>query len=95
MAELFIQYKVIYFAFKSLFQSASAGINAMYQKRGKTSKFFSKHGNAERSSDLVEDPALPQDQVKDWMWILGLLVTIVIAMIIFQLQWVRPPNSSS
>ena len=89
MAELFIQYKVIYIAFKSLFKQASSGINTLYQRRGKTSAFFSKHGNTESDAQLVEDPAKPEDLVKDWMWILGLLVTIVIAMVIFQLQWVR------
>jgi hypothetical protein len=92
MAELIIQYKVIYLAFKSLFQQASSGINTVLERRGKTSKFFAKHGNTERSTELVEDPARPEDLVKDWMWILGLLVTIVIAMIIFQLQWVRALN---
>ena len=91
MAELFIQYKVIYIAFKSLFQQASKGINTLYEKRGKTNAFFFKHGNTERDAQLVEDPAKPEDLVKDWMWILGLLVTIVIAMIIFQLQWVTIP----
>lgn len=88
MAELIIQYKVIFIAFKSLFQQASAGINAAYEKRGKSNAFFAKHGNLEHHVELVEDPALPKDQVKDWMWTLGLLITIVIAMIIGQLQWV-------
>lgn len=93
MAELLIQYKVIYIAFKSLFQQACGGINAAYQKRGKSSKFFAKNGNVESHVDIVEDPALPKDVVKDWMWMLGLLVTIVIAMIICQLQWVNSLTS--
>lgn len=93
MAELFIQYKVIGIAFKSLFQQACAGINAAYQKRGKSSNFFAKHGNAEDESDLVEDPALPKDQIKDWMWMLGLLVTIVIATNVCLFQWVKYQTS--
>ncbi len=88
MAELFIQYKVIYIAFKSLFQQACGAIDAAAKKRGKTMAFFEKHGGAEGHVDIVEDPAVPKDQVKDWMWILGLFVTIVIAMIICAVQWV-------
>jgi hypothetical protein len=89
MAELIIQYKVIGIAFKSLFQQGCEGINNYIEKRGKTNKFFSKHANFERSGDIVEDPTRPEDQVKDWMWGLGLIVTIVVAMLIFHFQWVR------
>jgi len=88
LAELFIQYKIIGIAFKSLFQSACSGLQEIAQRRGKTVPFFAKHGARYRNANIVEDPTRPEDQVKDWMWILGLLVTIVIAMIICQLQWV-------
>jgi hypothetical protein len=88
LAELFIQYKIIAFAFKSLFQSACSGLQARAQKRGKSIAFLEKHASKHRNANVVEDPAKPEDQVKDWMWIVGLIVTIVIAMIICQLQWV-------
>lgn len=89
MAELFIQYKIIWIAFKSLFHQSCVAINTRAQKRGKPIKFFQKHGQEIRKyDDIVEDPAKPEDQVKDWMWILGLVITIVLAMVICQLQWV-------
>jgi hypothetical protein len=88
LAELFIQYKIIAFAFKSLFQSACSGLQTHAQKRGKSIAFLEKHASKHRNANVVEDPAKPEDQVRDWMWIVGLIVTIVIAMIICQLQWV-------
>ena len=88
LAELFIQYKIIGIAFKSLFRSACSGLQARAQKRGKSIAFLEKHASKHRNANVVEDPAKPEDQVKDWMWIVGLIVTIVIAMIICQLQWV-------
>lgn len=87
VAELLIQYKIIYIAFKSLFQQSKTGINAVAQKHGK--RVFADHNRIEHHTDIVTDPALPKDQVKDWMWILGLLVTIVMAMVIYSVQWVR------
>ena len=88
LAELFIQYKVIGFAFKALFQSACSGIQDFAQRRGKSLAFFEKHAAAHRSGEVVEDPAKPEDQVKDWMWIVGLIATLVMAMIICHFQWV-------
>lgn len=89
MAELFIQYKVIWFAFKSLYSQACVGLNAVAQRRGKNYAYLQKHAARENSKDVVEDFARPEDLVKDWMWMVGLLVTIILAMIICQLQWVR------
>lgn len=90
MAELVVQYKVIWFAMQSISRESCAGIDAMLKKRGKSVAFFEKFGNAGANKDVVDDPAKPEDQVKNWMWISGLLVTIVIAMIIGELQWVNP-----
>ncbi|KAH8814856.1 OPT oligopeptide transporter protein-domain-containing protein [Xylogone sp. PMI_703] len=88
MAELLIQYKVIWVAFRSLFHQACAGIDAFAQKRGKNMPFFAKHAQDSKSDDeVVEDPARPEDQVKNWMWILGLIVSIAVSMIIFAVQW--------
>lgn len=87
MAELFIQYKVIYIAFKSLFRQFCVIINAAAQKHGK--RIFADHSNTEHHRDIIEDPALPKDQVKDWMWMLGLFVTIVVAIVIYSVQWVK------
>ena len=87
VAELLIQYKVIYIAFKSLFQQFRVIINAAAQKHGK--RIFADRSSTERHEEIIEDPALPKDQVKDWMWILGLFITIVMAIVIYSVQWVK------
>ncbi|KAH8905675.1 OPT superfamily oligopeptide transporter [Coniochaeta sp. PMI_546] len=93
MAELIIQYKVIGIGFKALFFQACQGINNMLVKRGKTNSFFAKYGAPRaRDKDLVEDSARKEDQVKNWWWTLGLLVTVVMGMIIFQFQWEMHPG---
>jgi len=91
LAELFIQYKIIAYAFKSLFQSGCASLQASAQRRGKSYPFIEKHAAKHNNTDVVEDPTRPEDQVKNWMWMLGLLITIVIAMIICHFQWVIRP----
>ncbi|KAL3418201.1 oligopeptide transporter [Phlyctema vagabunda] len=93
LAELFIQYKVIGFAFKTVFNEGCRGINQRLLKRGKSVKFFEKHGQEIRkNADIVEDPARPEDQVKNWVWMTGLVVTVVIAMIICHFQWQMHPG---
>ncbi|KAK3328775.1 OPT oligopeptide transporter protein-domain-containing protein [Apodospora peruviana] len=93
LAELFVQYKVIGIGFKSLWNEMCANINSRLVARGKTNAFFAKHGAPRQKMEgEVEDPALPEDQVKNWMWILGLLVTFVVAMLIFHFQWEMNPG---
>ncbi|AEO69806.1 858e2628-2234-4ac8-b6d4-9dfb78f5fb95 [Thermothielavioides terrestris] len=93
MAELFVQYKVIWAAFKSVWNQSCAGINNILTARGKSSAFFAKHGApVEKDETIVEDPFPPEQQVKHWMWILGLLVAVVIGMLIFHFQWEMHPG---
>ena len=44
------------------------------------------------NENIIEDPALPKDQVSLWMWVTGLIVTIAVAMVIFALQWEMHPG---
>ncbi|KAL2022107.1 hypothetical protein VTK56DRAFT_6151 [Thermocarpiscus australiensis] len=93
MAELFVQYKVIWIGFKSLWNQACDGINGSLQKRGKSSAFFAKHGaTMVKHENHVEDPFPPEQQVRDWMWLLGLLVTTVLGFLIFHFQWEMHPG---
>ena len=87
LAELFIQYKVIWMALKTVFREVNSSLDNAAKKRGKTIAFFAKHGSGERHKELIEDPARPEDLVKDWMWMLGLVVTLVVAFIICHVQW--------
>ncbi|KAK0668193.1 putative transporter [Cercophora samala] len=93
MAELFVQYKVIGSGVSTIWNQGCGGINSMLVKRGKSSNFFAKHGSPKvRSENMVQDPFPPEQQVKNWMWIVGLLVTVVISMIIFHFQWEMNPG---
>ncbi|KAL2126455.1 hypothetical protein VTI74DRAFT_878 [Chaetomium olivicolor] len=93
MAELFVQYKAIWSGVKSVWNQACASINDSMVKRGKSSAFFAKHGAPQvKDENIVEDPFPPEEQVKNWMWGLGFLVTLVVAMIIFHFQWDTHPG---
>ncbi|KAK0624555.1 OPT oligopeptide transporter protein-domain-containing protein [Bombardia bombarda] len=93
MAELLIQYKVIWIGFKSLWNQSCNGINTRLVARGKTNAFFAKHGQLRvKGEDEIEDPAPKEEQVQAWMWIVGLIATVVIGMLIFQFQWEMHPG---
>jgi uncharacterized oligopeptide transporter (OPT) family protein len=93
MAELFVQYKAIWSALKSIWNESCKGINDILIARGKSNAFFTKHGaNQVKDENVVEDPFPPEQQVKTWMWSSGLLVTLVVGMIIFHLQWDTHPG---
>ncbi|EAQ93873.1 hypothetical protein CHGG_02108 [Chaetomium globosum CBS 148.51] len=93
MAELFVQYKAIWSGAKSIWNQSCRGINSVLVARGKSSAFFAKHGsNQIKDENVVEDPFPQEQQVKTWMWALGLLVTLVVGMIIFHFQWEMHPG---
>ncbi|KAK4234250.1 OPT oligopeptide transporter protein-domain-containing protein [Achaetomium macrosporum] len=93
MAELFVQYKAIWAGAKSVWNQSCAGINSAITARGKQSAFFAKHGASRvRDETLVEDPFPPEQQVKTWMWALGLLVTVVVGILVFHFQWEMHPG---
>ncbi|OTA95670.1 hypothetical protein M434DRAFT_393520 [Hypoxylon sp. CO27-5] len=94
MAELFVQYKVIGYAGKVIWQKICANINSLLVKRGKRSNYFATRAAIEVKSaeDIIEDPAPRDQQVAMWMWIVGLIVTIAAGMVIFALQWGMHPG---
>lgn len=87
LAELLIQYKIIWFALKTVGRSGCRGLNGFLAKRGKSSAFLEKRSAVLENENVVADPARDEDQVKPWMWILGLVVAIVIAIVIGEVQW--------
>ncbi|KAI0138722.1 oligopeptide transporter [Hypoxylon sp. NC0597] len=94
MAELFVQYKVIGYAGKVIWQKTCANINGLLVKRGKHSKYFAARAEVEvkAADDIIEDPAPHDQQVSMWMWVVGLIVTIAAGMVIFALQWGMHPG---
>lgn len=43
-----------------------------------------------RKFDVVEDPASPEELVKTWMWLPGLLVTLILACLVMKIQYGLP-----
>jgi uncharacterized oligopeptide transporter (OPT) family protein len=95
MAELLVQYKVIWYGIKSVWRQSMGGINSSMQKRGKSNAWIAKHAEkTDEKADVIEDPAPPEQQVRAWMWILGLIATVVLAIIVFHFQWGIHPGLS-
>ncbi|KAI0103793.1 OPT oligopeptide transporter protein-domain-containing protein [Nemania sp. FL0031] len=94
IAELLVQYKVLGHAGKAAWKAMSSGINDLSIKvRGKPSPFFERQANKYGDDDnMVADSARPEDQVPMWQWSLGLIVSIVIAIIVFHYQWGMNPG---
>lgn len=94
MAELFVQYKVIGFAGQVIWQKTCANIHGVLAKTGRHSAYLASQAEREvKAADgIIEDPAPPEEQVRMWMWVTGLIVTIAAAMVIFALQWGMNPG---
>ncbi|KAI5860479.1 oligopeptide transporter [Durotheca rogersii] len=94
LAELVVQYKVIGYAGKVIWQKTCIRVNTFLVKRGKHSNYFATRATVEvkASENIIDDPAPPEQQVPTWMWSVGLVVTIAAAMVIFALQWGMNPG---
>lgn len=93
MAELFVQYKAIWTGVKSLWNQSCSGLNGWLTARGKSNAFLAHHGRPMvKPENHVDDPFPAEQQVKNWMWILGLIVTLVVGMLIFHFQWEMHPG---
>ncbi|KAI1804307.1 oligopeptide transporter [Daldinia bambusicola] len=94
IAELFVQYKVIAYAGRVVWQKMCSNINFVLAKRGKTSTYFATRAEREvkASENIIEDPAPAHEQVPLWAWSTGLVVTVAVGMVIFQLQWGMNPG---
>ena len=83
--ELGLQYKVFYFVSKAIWRASCEGLKTCAGWMGKKSAFLEKHSHMEESH-LVEDPALPADQVKTWMWLPGIIVVIICSCVVMGVQ---------
>ncbi|KAI5918433.1 OPT oligopeptide transporter protein-domain-containing protein [Camillea tinctor] len=94
IAELFVQYKVIGYACKSVWHKSCVGINNIIEKAGQRSNYFSRVAATElkAAENIVEDPAKPEDQVPLWLWSGGLVLSIVAGILIFEYQWGMNPG---
>ncbi|OLN87510.1 putative metal-nicotianamine transporter YSL7 [Colletotrichum chlorophyti] len=94
MAELAVHWRVIYLGFGAAWKSICLSIHEVASKRNKRIEFFAKRAEAEEKLDenAIEDPATPAQQVPTWVWVAGLLASIVLAMIVMAVQWKVHPG---
>lgn len=94
LVELFIQYKVIGFALKTVWHETNRGLAEKARAKGKTIAFCEKHSNQAGVVDanIVQDFATKEEQVKDWMWMVGLVATTIMSIIICHFQWDMHPG---
>lgn len=85
-AELFVQYKLIWFAFKSVWKGIAMGLDTVLKKLGKQSAFLEKQSQLE-VEHVVKDPSPEEDQVKMYQWGPGLIVVIIATCIVLGLQY--------
>nr|OQO18178.1 hypothetical protein B0A51_14125 [Rachicladosporium sp. CCFEE 5018] len=92
--ELFLQYKLFGFIAKAIWRGSCEWLNTQYSKRkGKQHAFLSRQG-VQDESDLVEDPALPHEQVKWWMWLPLLVLVIIMTCVVMGVQFEMPVGMS-
>ena len=85
--ELFCQWRIIYFAGRSVFKATSMALNKALNAAGKNSPYLERMSAIEKKN-LVEDSASDEDQVKWWMWLPGLIIVIVMACVVLGVQYV-------
>lgn len=88
LVEFFLHAKVVWDGIKFAMRESARSINNKLQARGKHVAFFEKQARkADEGSGLVEDFALPGDQVPSWVWVVGALAFVVVACIVAELQF--------
>ncbi|KAJ0166706.1 putative metal-nicotianamine transporter YSL5 [Colletotrichum tanaceti] len=89
MGEMLVHWKVIYFGFRAGWRSTCLSIHETAMKKNKRIGFFAKYAEAEEKTeaDAGEDPATPDQQVKTWVWVVGLFASVILACIVMGLQW--------
>ena len=84
--ELALQWRIFWFAFKALYRGIGSGIYAASRSMGKEITALKNFGT-QSEEDYVEDSAAPEDQVKMWMWIPGLLLSIVCICVVLGVEF--------
>jgi hypothetical protein len=90
--ELLLQWRIIIFAFKAIYRASATALYDAASKRGKEYKFLKVEQQDE--TDLVQDPARPEEIPKMWMWMPGLLLTIIGMCLVMGLQYDMPAGMS-
>ncbi|TDZ37357.1 putative metal-nicotianamine transporter YSL5 [Colletotrichum spinosum] len=95
MAELIVHWKIIYYGFGAGWKSICTSVHHVASKRGRRLDFFARRAEAAdpaEDANAVRDPARPDQQVATWVWVAGLLASVVFTIIVMALQWKVNPG---
>jgi OPT family oligopeptide transporter len=88
MTEFLLHAKVIYDGAKYALQSSAASINTYMQSKGKNNAFLERQAaKAAAQTGAVEDFARDDEQVPTWLWSIGVVLAVVMACIVCELQF--------
>jgi OPT family oligopeptide transporter len=90
--ELLLQWRIIFFAFKAIYRAVATAIYDLAQARGKEIGWLKVKQQDE--SQMVQDPAAPHELPKMWMWMPGLLITIIGMCAVMGAQYDMPVGMS-
>ncbi|KAF2007523.1 oligopeptide transporter [Amniculicola lignicola CBS 123094] len=91
--ELALQYKVFWFAIKALWRGIGSGIYAAGRAAGKDIAYF-KNFEQQAEEDMVQDSAEPHQLVKLWMWLPGLILSIITICVVLGVEFNMPVGMS-
>jgi hypothetical protein len=91
--ELLLQWKIILFAFQAVGRGIGRGLVDMAKLAGKDLAWL-RGKTSQDHADLVEDPASEDEQVKMWMWLPGLVATIICICVVLSVQYDMPVGMS-
>ncbi|KAF4540019.1 Oligopeptide transporter [Lasiodiplodia theobromae] len=91
--ELALQWRVFVYGFRAIYRGCCGAIYAMGRAAGKELGYFHERSEQELK-DIVEDPALPSERVKTWMWLPGLVVTIIATCVVMGVEFDMPVGMS-
>lgn len=93
LSELALQWRVLWFGFKALYRGIAAGLYAMCKAMGKELAFF-RRISAQAEEDPVKDSAEPHELVEMWMWMPGLLLSIICICVVLGVEFDMPVGMS-
>lgn len=87
LIEFFLHFRVIWDGLKYAFREGSRALNNRLKAKGKNNTFLEKQGNKADEGNFIEDFAPPEQQVPVWVWVVGTLVFLAVAIIVCELQF--------
>ncbi|KAF1992316.1 oligopeptide transporter [Aulographum hederae CBS 113979] len=91
--ELLLQWRVFLIAGKALARGTASGIAAIGKASGKDYPRLRAFGH-QSDENAVEDPAADEELVKMWMWLPGLIATIICTCVVMGVQYDMPIGMS-